>query len=320
MLYFLTFIATALGEPGFYHPNDIAFQSAQYTRATEVTASAFEAAQGKSMAVARALNEWEEAMDLLAGRTNKNDRLRHSLAVEQYQTEFALLDAFAYTMADDFDNAVTRAMEEAIKEVAPQAIECVAQIPKTRPLPGMAVPMKDNPDCKGTNHNQAITAVLDANPELVAALDEIIGRKWPMMSLSQEAQPPTKGEHYIDVFDFFEAGMADLLDEIRLVDEEARYVLEESIEDGADREALLAKSRDLTRLTAARRDAIAGPVLEAADKAMAKWAKRGSPVAGWCVNPTLFGGCVGEDLSKTYTVKLLEDKGVANQIAKAPSF
>ena len=316
MIFLLTLAATAFADPGYYHPNDIALQSQQYSRTTEVTATAFEGAQTKAMATANALNQWEEALDLL-GETGKHDRPGHTLAVEKYQQEFAILDDFANTMAEDFDKTVTAAMEKAITKVAPEAVECVGKIPTTRPLPGMRVPTKDNPDCSGVNHNQAIAQSLDTDETMISQLDEILGRSWPTITIPQQPQPPTAGEHYIDLLSFFETGALDLLRLMRTEDEEARLNIEVAIENGADPATLLPRSRELTQHTAARRAAFAAPILAATDKAMEKWAKKGDPVAGWCVNPPLFGGCVGQDVSRDYIGRLLEDKGVASQIARS---
>lgn len=291
---------------GYYHPDDIAMASQVYARAATEAGGSFEAATSRSEAMARALEDYELALDLLGDVAPAAERTRHQELLTRYNREHAKLEAFAGVMMEDFDAELTGAMERAIQSTAPDAVECAAMIPQGKPIPGIRQRMIANPDCKGDDLNAAIAAAMDADPELNEAIDEILALEWPAITMDEEPQGQASPHAHVDTF--LRPLVQDELKRIDRADEDARIPMEAAIEEGATKDELaklVEEGRAITAATAAARAELAAPILEAAEK---RWSKlrKGESMPGWCANPRNLGGCAGDDLTGELK-ELLED-------------
>jgi hypothetical protein len=151
-----------------------------------------------------------------------------------------------------------------------------------------------NPDCTGEDLNSSIAAAMDADPALAPAVDALMAREWPTLTIPQDPRPATGGTAVVPVLPFAERVMTDTLRRIDRADDEARLPVEAALEDGTDasetarlREQVVVIEGQIAGL---RNDAFS-PVWAAATKRFDKAIKRGGPQVGWCANPAFFGGC-----------------------------
>lgn len=303
----------AMATTSFYHPNDISAASVEFTRASEATSAIFSDRASQASAIASALNSYEESLDLLGERAPASERSRQRELKQTFNREFAVLSTFASVMAEDFDTVFTVAMDRAMNTVAPDALECLAMVPKTaRALPGIEVPLEKNDKCIGQDVNAAMASVMDNDPVLIAAIDEIAALEWPTIALNAVKQAPLGAQNgSIQVDKFFRQVFRRELSIIRENDEMSRLPFQTAIEEGASLEKLKTlelEAIQLTQKTAEKRKALSAPVIEASDFLMSKWAKKKDfKQAGWCANPQLLGGCEGDERTKELLKRLVDE-------------
>lgn len=315
---FALWIPLAHAAPGFYHPDDIAGLSARFAEASKAGVP-FEERSRKAEGVAAGLADYRLALDLLGARAPEAERARLAELDKRYAREVAVLDKFAGAMMDDFDAEFTAAMDRAIKAF-PGAKECVAEVPIGRPLPGIPARTQKNPDCVGEDLNAKVAAAIDADKALATAVAEILRLKWPEVTIDAAPQAPIGGAaRWADPVALLRTGADRALDAIDRADAEKRDAFAAALEDGAtieQKKALVEQAKAVTAETAARRAALAGPVLAAADAEAAKWAKKGEPATGWCANPAMFGGCTGEDATKALVPRWIAAPKVSKALAR----
>lgn len=305
-------VSSALGA-GFYHPDDIAAASKRFAEASERAGVVFEDRQRDAKFLGTALRSYELSLDLLGERAPVEERERLAAQWKEYNREFAVLDAFAGTMMEDFDAEFRGALDRAL-EGHPGAVECVAEIASGPKMMGIKARTQPNPDCKGDDLNVKLAHALDVDPILAKAVAEIVALRWPEVALESAPQAPIgAGERSVNVGAFVREVVPQALASIAAADRDARDDFEAKIEAGASKEeltALVASSHELTAETAGARAKVAAPVLAAADKALTKWHKKGAPATAWCANPVDLGGCTVPDATKDLVPALLQDKKV----------
>jgi hypothetical protein len=302
----------ALATTSFYHPNDIAAASTEFSRASATTSATFSERASQANAIAAALNNYEEALDMLGDRTAATERARQKELAHTFNREFAVLSAFASAMAEDFDQVFTEAMDRAMNTVAPQALECLAKVPATaHVLPGIDIPLEKNEKCVGQNINRAIAGLMDKDPALIAAIDEIAALEWPAITVELVEQAATgTGNGSIGIIRFFGQVYGRELNIIREHDEMARLPFQNALEEGAsidELKKLELTAIQLTQKTAQKRAALCSSVIEASELLMSKWGKKDFQPAGWCANPEILGGCTGDDRTKEMLKRLLDE-------------
>jgi hypothetical protein len=307
------FLSTVALAGGFYHPNDVAMASAQYARATDASATAFENAQDTSMQFAHGVNAYEASLDLLGSRAPASERKRHQRLSAEFNDSFAAMSDFATVLADDYDRVFTEAMDRAVAANAPDAVLCEGSIASGPALPGIRPRFEANPDCEGTDHNPTVVAAMDADPTLISDLDELIGRAWPPFRLPTDKQEAIGDGSWIEVWAFFRTAAPDALAQIQHADDEARLPLEAALENGADPSSLVSSAVSITGQTADARAALADATFQAAAKLSLQWAKSGESFS-WCANPRVLGGCDGNDGTKTLGKKLVDHPKVARSL------
>lgn len=292
---------------GFWHPDDLAPLSVRYrTTSDALREGPFGERSTRLAQVATALQDYREALDLLGAKAPAAERARLDDLERQFARENATLQAFADALVGDYDREFRAAVDRALAKKG-AVEECPATVQKGPPLPG--VPSKPNPDCHGKNLNEELARAVDGDKALEASLDALLAREWPTITVSAAAQAPVGGaERWIAVRDLVRQGAADRLTVIRREDDDQRTEIEAAIESGAsadDLKKLEPRAKEIEAATAAKRAALAAPMLAAADATMAKkWS--GEPATGWCANPALLGGCTGEDQTKALVPRLME--------------
>ena len=309
----LLLCATLAQAGGYYFPEDLARDSKVFGHASDVAGKAFEDHDNRSQQLADALKAYGLALDLLGTRAPQAERDRFIDLNKTFNRQFAVLQAFANDATDRFDKAFEDSLARALKS-EPGAVECQGQIPAGRALPGMPAPTAKNPACKGDDLNMKIAGIMDADPALKAAVDAVLKDPWPSVDLATVAEAPVGGgDRSVRVDLLVQAVAKNALATIDAADADARLPLESDVEEHASKEQLakdVVTSKQIDATTAAKRAALAGPILDASGDVAAKWTKKGEPTTGWCANPTVLGGCTGTDATKDLVPRLAAEKKV----------
>lgn len=280
---------------GNYHPPEIAAKSKVYTKAAESAGQAFRDRSSDVEVMAAALVEYREALDLLGSRAPQAELDRLAAMQKQFNRDRAVLEAFANTMMQDFDDEFSAALSRSLPA---DAVSCRSQIPTGPALPGIPSPMEENPDCTGENLNTSLAAKLDADAALSAAVTEIIALEWPTVRPEPVAQAPIgSAERWVSVQPWFRALIGSALKKVDAADESERLEFYAALENKPSPEQMkdmLGSARALTKRTASTRATLARPTLAAIDTWNAKKAKKNLDFS-WCANPEILGGCTGTD-------------------------
>ena len=314
-MWLLALITTAIAGPtGYYHPFDLGQASELFREASNGAMIGMEDQSRAAVLVSRNLRTYRQSLDLLGDRAQAEDIQRLTEIEKEYNREFAVLQAFADTVIEDVDSEFQAAVQRAITTLGATAVMCEKEIPDGPRVPGMRGRTKLNPECTGEDLNAGLAEALDADPLLKTAVTEITAMTWPTITVPTQPGKPVGGPRYLDVRDFFFVGARDVMATIDREDNDARMVFEAAIEEGEDLKALLESGKKVTAATAAKRAALAEPVFVAVDGILAKWVGKGEKPTGWCANPAAFGGCDGEEDSKSLTDRLLAEKKVAKAL------
>lgn len=298
---------------GHYHPADLSPLSQVFLAASEHLTGPFEKQSSAIERYAGALRQYREALDLLGPQAAPAERERLAALEKDYHRQEAILQAFADDVVDDFDTQMRAAVERALVSLG-EVQRCIDQIPDGPQVPGLRPRSKDNPECVGPNRNQQVATAMDADALLARAVDGLLARAWPEVTLPSEPQAPTDGAgRWLLVRHLLVAGARDQLRAIDNADDEARMEIGAALEqDDVDPAALKARVDQIAADTAAARSAFAAPLLSLALERAAKW--KGEPAVGLCANPRLLGGCTGDDASSELVGRLLDDKKLAKAL------
>jgi hypothetical protein len=283
---------------GYCHPADIASMNTEYTRASNVSSVAFSQAQERTSAMSHALSQYAEAIDLFGENTPQLNRDREKALRVTFNREYAQLSAFANTMMDDFDQTFLLALDRNIASIGGKVETCEGQIPVGRALPGMPTRFKTNPSCVGDDLNSKISVAL----------------VWPTISIDvTPAANIGEADEYLNLDTLIQTHFSSDLRLIAQEDDTARTPIMAKIEQGAtkeERQAMVAEAHAIDANTAAKRTALAAPIIRVIEAANKKRTKKGAPTVGWCLNPSLLGGCHGQDVTETLMPTLMAIKKV----------
>ena len=305
----MLFLSLLTASAGFFHPRDVAASSSTYAAASERMADQAEQARRDARALALALQDYEEALDLLGERASAAERDRLAELERRYHRDLAVLQAAVDELVGGFDAAFSSSLERALAD-HPGAVRCEREVASGPSIPGLGARRKTNPACQGEDLNATLARALDADPRLVASLDTL-PTELPGFGLTVEPMPGP--ERWVGVAPFFQAVAGSRLRAIRHEDETARLPIEAAIEQGASPEELAElepRAREIDAQTAEKRARLAAPVLARADVVLAKRA----PEAGWCAQPVRLGGCTGSQATESIAGMLREDRKLLRAI------
>jgi hypothetical protein len=313
--------AAAQAEPiGHWHPDDLAPRSTVFRSSSEKLQEPFGARSSTLEQLATALREYREGLDLLGASASAAERERLDQLEKAFERQRVTLQTFADELVADYDEAFMAAVKRALATHGGEIEECPDQVADGPSIPGLPSRARKNPDCHGPDLNVSLATTVDSDSELTASLSEILSRPWPAVALERAPQATVGGtDRWMLVRDLFVAGAREELKAIDQEDDQARMRIEAAIEGGASTEELKKLEPEVQRIeaeTAARRAALAGPVLAVVDTRIAKkWA--GEASTGWCAQPVLLGGCAGKDATKELVSRLLDDPKVDKALDKA---
>lgn len=296
-----------------WHPADVAASSRQFDRLAARQSAVFEDRNRTAASLSGALRDYRTALDTLGERAPVAERNRLEDLESSYNAQFARLQAFADRSVGETEAAFGTALERALAKRGIGDPPCE----KERPMGGMRLPglparMEPNPDCTGADRNAEVAAEIDADPVLGAFVDHALAADWPALALADREPVPVvgTGERWIGVTAFLRATAARALDGVDQADdlERSRAGLDLATADEAT--ALIDTARAIAARTAAARAGLADPLLRAADKVFARWAKEGEPATAWCAAPAGLGGCTGEDATSALLSRLLADRRI----------
>ncbi len=288
---------------GTWHPNDVAGASKRFASASERLMKPAGALQAQDAHAAAAVRAYRVAIDLVGPAAPAADRERLLALEADYFAQHNRAQAFLDGLVLAFDDAFSHAVEVAVAG-AKAGEPCERMIPVGRQLPGIRPRVEPNPACTGEDLNPAIAAAVDADAELGATLDQLLGQTFPGIALESKAMSAIgPGDRWLAVDVLFTQGAAEALSAIDKADDEARVEIEAAVEVGDEGKVLAMKGKatQIAANTARARAELATPVLAAAGKAL------GQAGAAWCVNPSDLGGCVGADATRELVDLLLAD-------------
>lgn len=299
---------------GFYHPDDVMGRSARFAEAAETFGPIYAEAERWTRGHAEALVRYEEALDLLGDRAPAEERERLRSLRVAFGEELAVQRGYFAGLSDTFEVAFEEALERAVTGRA-DLVVCRARRPVGRPLPGLPVRTRSNPECEGEDHNGALATAVDRDPQLERRLRSALASAPPAPRVLAEARPPVgTGDRTVRVGAFVREAAGEDLRRIRHEDEAARVPFEAAVEQGADLSALRSEARAVTERTAEDRASLAAPLLATAEEVFARWERKGEPATAWCPNPPLLGGCTVADATPELLPRLLDDRRMRKRI------
>jgi len=309
------FMGAALaGGDGYYHPDDIAAASRQFSASSAQMEAPVAALEQALDAQATALNAYREALDLLGPRANSAERARLAALEVAFHRQHAAAQRAVDALVTGFDAAFSASMDRALAGLGMRLTVCAAEVADGRPLPGIRPRMKANPDCVGEGVSARVAASMDNDPALAAALRPLLSDAALTVTPLPVAPQAVVGggDQWIDLARCAGALARERLLAIDRADDEARDALDATLEQNpaaAGSAEVRAQGEAIAQATAAQRAAVGGPLLAAADKLLAKRTKDGIP-PGWCANPALFGGCTGREVTGDWLSPLTTDPAV----------
>jgi len=298
---------------GYFHPNDIATESERFRSASEQLIEPVDQAQLQAKVWAKALVDYEEALDLWGPGGSTSEREQLQALRTQYSVQFEGLQQFTDTFVTDFDLLFSDAMARQLVR-HPDAVPCERSLPAGPRMPGLPARVTANPECKGEDLNPALASSIDQDTALQAGLDELLNRTWPTIVL--DASPVALSdnpERWIAVGSLAHSLLNASLRQIDKDDRMARSALELELHDEMTAEAAQAlseRTRTLNASTAQERHDLFSPVRAAVDKLCDRWTAKGEPSTGWCLRPVKLGGCAGEDATDALWARLQEERAI----------
>ena len=308
----LLFVSSAIAG-GYFHPNDIASESQRFRSASEQLVEPVDQAQIQAKAWARSLVDYEEALDLWGSEGSTSERQQLLVLRAQFSAQFDVLQQFTDTFVTDFDLLFSDAMARQL-EAHPDAVQCERSLAAGPRMPGLPARLVPNPDCLGDDLNPAIAAGIDQDAGLQSALDNLLNRTWPAITLdSSPVALPDSPTRWIAVWPLAHAVMSASLRQIDKADLMARSALELELHDQMTAEATQAlseRTRTLNASTAQQRHDSFVPLRAAVDKLSDRWTTKGEPTTGWCLRPVKLGGCPGENATDALWDRLQEERSI----------
>lgn len=301
-------LPASAGPPSYYHPDTVAEQSRRFAESAEQAGAAFDRAQQEVGKLGRALEDLEAGMGLLGPDAPEALRLWTEETRKQGLGQFLVVQRFVDGIQTDYSAAFEAALDRALPVVT-RANPAGSGVAVCKPSgPRMGPGGGGSRACEGEDISGALARAIDQDAGLARALEEIMNRPWPEVSLPSAPQGVvalTGTERWISgsaLVDTFLRERVQLRTEVL---EDGQAALEEAI-DAGDAEAIAkAKAMKDAYMKGLAED---GAVLRAATaEALARGARKSSAPdqIGVCANPSALGGCPGENVTSA-SLELLE--------------
>lgn len=305
----LLVLPSASAEPaGYYHPDNIAAQSARFAEASSVMGPAFEDAQTTLSRMGRDLENLERNTAFLGTDAPEELTSWYQETQRAVTGQYIQIQRHVDLLQEDYMNIFSAAAERAITAVAAgrDLQECNDSGGISSMLGRSA---RGAADCIGADLNAQIAGAIDQDIGLAEELREINAIPWPAVSIEPTAQPlhaVTGTTRYVSMT-ALSRYLDDKADLRREAFEDALAPFEDGINSGDS-----AAMEQAAQLKAAYFASLGedGAILQAALlKSLTKAAKKvpGFTEVGICANPEALGGCDGEDITDMVMALLRDD-------------
>lgn len=283
-------------EPAWWSEDAVARNSALFGKAQARDADAFERASDQLETAKRAVGDLEVGAAIAGG--GSIDPYVESLD-RVLSGQFLRLQKHADLLSEDYARVFGAALAKASTGVAigqPLA-ECKA-------TSKIEMLMGKSPQCPGNDVSARLAASMDQDPELVAAISEILTIEWPVIEIRGEPQAPvaiTGSERSVDA-----ATIARKLQKgaLAALDDERDIALEQLAEDlesenTTTQAAAVAKAAAVRETWRSGALKVGSKVRSDLTKLLTKSERKGGPGAvAMCANPQSLGGCGVPDVTR----------------------
>lgn len=307
--------AATAAPAAWYHPDQVAGQSALFANASAEIVPAYQDVETALRQLSPAVEDLELASTLAAGSLSSADKA-YALDVRKQAAALlvaaqARVDAVQEAYGQSFGAALERAL--AVEGKGKEVKECAG---------GGGIQAMMGPGrkpCVGEDLNPALAARLDADEALRAEITQANAQPWPEIHLGGRALAPlalTGDAGHVQL-----APLARALWEARLTDraddlDRALEPLEDALAAG-DAQALAQAQGH--RAAYDRKLAADGQVLlPLLGESLARLKGGAGADVGLCINPGGLGGCTGADRTAELLPLLVADKKLAKALAALP--
>jgi len=279
-------------------------------------------AQREVVTTGRALDAFGDALVAAQLRTGSRPEAasrRHGALTARFDLDWKALNGFVDGLVMDTDRAFVEALERQVAVLEEREGITLGSCEPPQGVLGMAM---GESDCEGTDYTDHLAALMDEDPALVAAVDDVATRAWPTMRPEREPLAPvalTAGETVADDVawfspatlvedaELFEPVQDGLVEGYRLSEREVdsyRQTVRANLELLGEEDPLVAEAREKLRrasseLTTWREQAtgeaiaLAWELAEKDGDALRK--ELGVDALGVCLQPRDLGACPGAD-------------------------
>jgi len=300
--------AAVAGEPAYYHPDDVAGQSAVFRDVANQVAPAFDSAQSTIMTMGQHLESLDTGVALLGSQAPDTTLTWRDDSRKQIMGQFLQIQRHLNLLQDDY----ARVFDEALTRALPQfsdthtVVECASG--------GMQAMLNRRGEaCEGTELNSALATAIDIDEQLQSELEEIHSIPWPTVGIDptpQEVVALTGSENWVSASQIAQHWISDRLDQHMDNYVENIEPLEEAIDSGDEASIRLAEEHQQAYLAAvgAEGQRLWSLITEALNRSNSGPATN----VGICANPEGMGACPGEDVTNQI-IQLLEDNRKFNR-------
>lgn len=306
--------AASAGEPAWYHPDEVAAQSAVFQAAAGELGPRYQALEDSLRRLSRPLEDLELATALAGDRLSRDTR---AWAEQTRRTALAgHLQAQRHVdyVQDEYGRIFGAALQRALPTVSGGATarECASG-------GGVQAMMGRGAACEGVDLNPALARALDADPLLADEVARLNALPWPQVQVEPAPQPAlalTGTGGWVQLAPLARALWPDRL-ERRTDDLDRELAPFEDALDAGD-EAALASAREARARYEAALAADGEVLLALVAEALEKKARKGGADVGACVNPVALGGCPGQDRTEEIIGLIGQDRRLQRGLAELP--
>lgn len=294
---------------GWYNPDAVAAASELYHRYADALSPRFEAAQRDLGRGGEALAELELGVLLLGDQASPELQAFYTSTRRHAAHNYLRVQAHVSLLEDDSSATFGAALDRAV-----EALGARYRLAECTPAAGLAAitgPGATSRSCEGEDLSPALAALMDQDPTLQAAVDEILGIDWPGTTLQTQAMAavPVGGEDgWVRLGIVGSVLLGKQLEQHTVALERALAPLERGLE--AKDPAALAEAQ---AARAVYEQAIAedGQALLAA---LERSLRKQGVAVGVCANPPELGGCPGADRTDELLPRLQSDRKLAKSL------
>lgn len=180
----------ALAGEAFFSMMQLQGRSKLFSRVSEASQENNDRAQREVVTTGRALDAFGDALVAAELRTGVRPTAaaeRHGALTARFDLDWKALNQFVDKLVMDTDQAFVEALQRQVAVLEEREGVTLGTCEPPQGVLGMA--MGDS-DCAGTDYTDHLVALLDEDPSLAAAVDDVATRTWPSMRPERAPLPP----------------------------------------------------------------------------------------------------------------------------------